>query len=45
MDKLKLKQAFAERYKELTDFEEFEICINKFLRKAIRVNTIKTNVD
>mgnify|MGYP001559970826 CR=1 FL=1 len=41
---LQLKQEFIERYKKLTDFEEYEKYLNKFLRKAIRVNTLKTNV-
>ncbi len=42
--KLKLKPSFIERYKQLTEFEEFEIYLNKFLRKAIRVSTIKSNI-
>ena len=45
MERLKLKQNFIERYNELTDFKEFEIYLNKFLRKAIRVNTIKSNIN
>jgi len=42
---LELKQAFIEKYSKLTDFKEFEIYLNKFLRKAIRVNTIKSTLN
>ncbi len=42
---LQLKKEFVERYKKLTDFNEYEKYLNKFLRKAIRVNTIKTTVN
>ena len=45
MQKLELKPAFVERYKQLTNFEEFETYLNKFLRKAIRVNTLKSSVN
>lgn len=40
---LNLKPAFVERYKQLTNFEEYEKCLNKFLRKTIRVNTLKSD--
>ncbi|MEK6937272.1 MAG: RsmB/NOP family class I SAM-dependent RNA methyltransferase [Nanoarchaeota archaeon] len=43
MQKLELKKDFIERYKKLTDFSEYEEYLNKFLRKAIRVNTIKAS--
>lgn len=36
------KTAFKERYKELTDWEKFSEYSLKPLRKAIRVNTLKT---
>ena len=42
---IKLKPEFVERYKKLTDFEDYESCLNKFLRKAIRVNTLKTSIN
>ncbi len=42
---IKLKPEFIERYKKLTEFEEYEKYLNKFLRKAIRVNTLKTTVS
>ncbi|MBI2671752.1 RsmB/NOP family class I SAM-dependent RNA methyltransferase [Candidatus Woesearchaeota archaeon] len=45
MQKLLLKEQFIEKYKRLTDFEEYENIINKFLRKAVRVNTLKTSVQ
>ena len=41
---LQLKQQFIERYKKLTDFDEYGKYLNKFLRKAIRVNTLQTSV-
>lgn len=39
------KQAFIDKYSELTDFEEFKKYCLSFLRKAIRVNTIKISVE
>ena len=39
-----MKQGFIERYQELTDFEAFKKCSYTFLRKSIRVNTLKTTV-
>ena len=44
MQKLELKPAFIEKYRQLTNFEEFETYLNKFLRKAIRVNTLKSSI-
>lgn len=38
------KPAFIERYKQLTDYDAFMECSMQFLRKAIRVNTIKVSV-
>lgn len=38
------KPAFIERYRQLTDYEAFMECSMRFLRKAIRVNTIKASV-
>ena len=45
MQKLELKKNFIERYSQLTSFKDFEEYLNKFLRKAIRVNTLKRNVE
>lgn len=43
--KLELKKEFIEKYNKLTDFEEYEKAINKFPRKSIRINTLKTTVS
>src|SRR3989344_6906389 len=42
--KLELKNEFIEKYSKLTDFQEYEKIINKFLRKSIRINTLKTTI-
>ncbi len=39
------KEKFIERYKELTDIDKFIEYSKKYLRKSIRVNTLKTNVN
>src|SRR3989344_247951 len=39
------KPAFVERYSKLTNFEEFKKYSLSFLRKSIRVNTLKISVD
>ncbi len=39
-----IKPAFKERYEKLTDFDAFIQCSLTFLRKSIRVNTIKASV-
>ncbi len=41
---MEFKEKFIERYKELTDFKEFQEAIAKPIRKSIRVNTIKISV-
>lgn len=38
------KPAFIERYSKLTDFETFKACSLTYLRKSIRVNTLKISV-
>jgi len=38
------KQDFIERYSKLTDFDEFKKYSLSFLRKAIRINTLKISV-
>lgn len=45
MEKIEIKDRFKERYSNLTDWEPFIETSLKFLRRSIRVNTIKTNVD
>jgi len=43
-DKIEFKDKFIERYKQLTDFEEFKKYSLSFLRRSIRVNTLKASV-
>src|SRR3989344_2024583 len=42
--KMEFKKSFLDRYKELTDIEEFKEYCSKELRKSIRVNTLKISV-
>ena len=42
---MKFKQAFKEKYAQLTQWEAYEECIGHFRRKSIRVNTLKTSVS
>lgn len=44
-EKIHFKPKFIERYSKLTDFEAFKEYSLKFLRRAIRVNTLKATVD
>src|SRR3989338_10518721 len=44
-EKLEFKEKFIERYSKLTDFEEFKKYSLSFLRRSIRVNTIKMQVN
>jgi NOL1/NOP2/sun family putative RNA methylase len=44
-DKIEFKDKFIEKYSKLTEVEEFKKYSLMFLRRSIRVNTIKTNVD
>ncbi len=43
--KLELKQEFVNKYSKLTNFKEYEKIINTFIRKSIRINTIKTTIQ
>jgi tRNA (cytosine49-C5)-methyltransferase len=43
-EKIEFKEKFIERYTSLTDFEEFKKYSLQFVRKAIRVNTLKISV-
>jgi tRNA (cytosine49-C5)-methyltransferase len=45
MDTLEFKPKFIERYEKLTDFEEFRKISNVYLRRSIRVNTLKSTVS
>ena len=42
---IEFKEKFVERYSKLTDFEEFKKYSLSFLRRSIRVNTLKISVD
>ncbi|MFC1691688.1 SAM-dependent methyltransferase [Nanoarchaeota archaeon] len=42
---IEFKEAFVKRYSSLTNFEEFKQYSLSFLRKGIRVNTLKINVS
>ena len=44
-EELKFKEKFTERYSKLTDFEEFKKYSLSFLRRSIRVNTIKISIN
>ncbi len=44
-EKIEFKQNFIERYSQLTDFEEFKKYSLSFLRRSIRVNTIKIPIN
>jgi len=44
-EKIMFKDGFVERYSRLTDFDVFKEASLKFLRRSIRVNTIKISVD
>ena len=44
-EQIEFKEKFIERYENLTDFEEFKKYSLSFLRRSIRVNTIKIPID
>ncbi|MBS3132011.1 NOL1/NOP2/sun family putative RNA methylase [Candidatus Woesearchaeota archaeon] len=44
-DEIEFKEKFVERYSKLTDWEEFKACSLSFLRRSIRVNTLKFSVE
>ena len=44
LEKIEIKQPFIDRYEKLTNFEEFKKYSLSFLRRSIRVNTIKMSV-
>ena len=43
--KIEFKPKFIERYSKLTNFAEFKKYSLSFLRRSIRVNTIKISID
>lgn len=43
-ESVSFKPAFVERYTQLTDFATFKACSVTYLRKSIRVNTLKITV-
>src|SRR3989338_10634292 len=45
LEKIEIKQPFIDRYEKLTNFEVFKKYSLSFLRRSIRVNTIKMSVD
>ncbi len=44
-EKIVWKEGFIERYSKLTDFEEFRKYSLSYLRRSIRINTLKTNIE
>ena len=44
-EKIEFKPKFMEHYSKLTDFEVFKKYSLSFLRRSIRVNTLKTTVE
>ena len=44
-DKIEFKEKFIERYSKLTDWETFKEISLKFLRRSIRVNTLKISIE
>ena len=45
MTEIKFKESFIKRYEQLTDIEKFKDITSKYLRRSIRVNTLKTNIN
>src|SRR3989338_8901968 len=43
-ENIKFKEKFIERYSELTDWKSFKECSLSFLRRSIRVNTLKGSI-
>lgn len=44
-EKIEFKDKFVERYKTLTDWDTFKTCSLEYLRRSIRVNTIKIDIE
>ena len=45
MEKIEFKERFVERYSKLTDWESFKESSLSFLRRSIRVNTLKISIE
>lgn len=45
LKKSDFKEKFIERYEKLTDFDRFQEFSSKYLRRSIRVNTLKIKVE
>lgn len=45
MGNVPFKEKFIERYRKLTDWDKYSKVCNEWLRKAIRVNTIKISIS
>tara|TARA_Y100000310_G_C20699785_1_gene828622 strand:+ start:2007 stop:2996 length:990 start_codon:yes stop_codon:yes gene_type:complete len=44
-DKIEIKEAFKERYEKLTDFEEFKKYSLSYMKRCIRINTLKISME
>ena len=44
-EKIEFKEKFIERYKKLTDWEKFKEYSLKFIRRSIRINTLKMEIE
>lgn len=44
-EKIEIKEKFKERYEKLTNWEEFKKISLSFLRRSIRVNTLKISIE
>lgn len=44
-EEIEFKDKFIERYSKLTDFKEFKKYCLSFLRRSLRVNTLKSTID
>jgi NOL1/NOP2/sun family putative RNA methylase len=44
-EEIEIKDAFKERFEQLTDWEEFKKYCLSFLRRSIRVNTLKISIE
>jgi len=45
MAEIKFKEEFIKRYEKLTDINEFKDITTKFLRRSIRINTLKSSTQ
>jgi len=45
IENIEIKEKFGERYEKLTDYDEFIKYSKTYLRKSIRINTLKISID